>query len=436
MHMATKKTAYHKLGEKIDNLHVKSPWNETWHHILKELYTIEEADVVVGMPYTLSTLERISQITGIEGTRLQNILESLCRKGLVMDVWNVDHGRYYYLPWPIAIGIFEFTMMRTDRDLNKKKIAELFHEYFGSVHAANFSNDEKISALRVIPVEESISNGNHTVFFNYEKATSIIESSDKYAIGLCSCRNEKLHAGAGTCDAPMDSCSLLGIGADYGIRNKLARQVTKSEMLDNLARSKEYGLVFCAVNTQKNPVAICHCCKCCCNFLGGLTKYGYQNCVVTSNFICRIDVDKCKGCGRCVNACPVNALSMVSANDPRNMKKKICLLNTKICVGCGVCVNKCVGKAIEMIPRENRVIHPESLFEVIMMAALERGTLQNQLFDNPLSITQHYMRTFVGAFLKLESIKQVFMSNLFRSIFLSSARGIARMQGKRWMLDL
>ena len=48
-HMAGK-DVYRKLGKKIDNLTMRTPWNETFHAILKELYSREEADVVVRMP--------------------------------------------------------------------------------------------------------------------------------------------------------------------------------------------------------------------------------------------------------------------------------------------------------------------------------------------------------------------------------------------------
>lgn len=427
---------YQKLGEKIDNLYVRAPWNETWYSLLKELYTPEEADVVVKMPYTLSTIEQISRVTQIEKTRLQGILERLCAKGLIMDLWNEKRGHYFYMSYPIAIGIFEFTMMRSGKNLPMKKWARLFHEYFGSVHAANFSNHEQVSALRVIPIEESVEERDHTEFFDYEKATSLIEDAGKLAIGVCSCRNEKLHAEKKVCDTPLDTCSFLGIGAEYAIRNNFAREVTKPEMLDNLARSREYNLVFCAVNTRKNPMAICHCCKCCCNFLSGLNRYGYLNSVVTSTFISRIDNDLCTGCGKCVNACPVNAVELHPTNDPKNKKKKKARLRKELCVGCGVCTTRCATAAIKMIPRTNRVLHPESIFEVIILSSLERGTLQNQIFDNPQSVTQQYMRNFVGAFLRLPPVRKALVSDTFRSIFLRGAKLTAQLQGKGWMLDI
>ncbi|PIP41723.1 MAG: 4Fe-4S ferredoxin, partial [Desulfobacterales bacterium CG23_combo_of_CG06-09_8_20_14_all_51_8] len=129
-----------------------------------------------------------------------------------------------------------------------------------------------------------------------------------------------------------------------------------------LFQQDKVHLILFRIKQGTSSILNCAYCNDINNFLGGLTKYGYQNCVVTSNFISRIDAGKCNGCGKCVKVCPVNALSLVSANDPKNKKKKKCQLNTDICVGCGVCIAKCSVKAMEMIPRSSKVLHPESLF--------------------------------------------------------------------------
>ena len=427
---------YRSLHRKIDNLTVRAPWNETFYNILKKLYTTEEADVVVRMPYILSTVNRISRITGVEKNRLQSILDKLSNKGLLMDLYNENDGQYYFMPSPVLIGLFEFTMMRTGNRDEGKEYAKLFSEYLTSFYPVNFSQGEQLSILRVIPVEESVMPEDHITFMDYEKASSLIENTNKFALGICSCRSEKFHNGEKECDAPLDNCSTFGIGADYLIRHNLGREISRSEMIDNFARSRELGLVFSADNTKRNPMVVCQCCKCCCNYLAGANKFGFTNSVVTSNFIAWIGESKCTGCGKCVKLCPVNAISLVAANDPVKKNKKKAKVDQEICVGCGVCAFKCSSKAMTMINRGVRVIHPETTFERIILLSLERGNLQNQLFDNPQSLTQEAMRIFIGAFLKLTPVRRALMSNIFRSAFLSSARGIARMQGKGWMLDI
>ncbi len=427
---------YLKLGKKIDSLTARTPWNDTFHDIVRDLYSTEEADVVAGMPYTLSSLDRISRVTGIDELRLQRILEGLCRKGLVMDIWNEKEARYYYLPSPLAVGIFEFTMMRTGENLNSKQWAKMFHDYFEAFFPANFSHDEKVSVMRVIPVEETVAPENHIEFYDYEKISSIIDGTDTYAIGLCSCRNEKHLLDEKRCDAPLDGCSSFGLGADYMIRNDLARQVSKTEMLENFARSREHGLVFCAWNTQKKTMAVCHCCRCCCNYLAGMNKFGFTNSVITSSFLSAIDTTLCTGCGTCVEVCPVNAIGLVSANDHAHPKRKVARVDPNLCIGCGVCASKCPKQGLSMVKRGQRVIHPETLFETTVLATLERGTLQNQIFDNPQSLTHEFMRTFLGAFLRLPPVKRALMSDVLRSSFLGFMKVGATLQGKKWMTEL
>lgn len=60
-HITSKEIIYRNLGKKIDNLLTRAPWNETFHSLLKELYTVEEADIVTRMPYNLSNLDRIAE---------------------------------------------------------------------------------------------------------------------------------------------------------------------------------------------------------------------------------------------------------------------------------------------------------------------------------------------------------------------------------------
>jgi hypothetical protein len=55
-----------RLGKKIDNLTVRTPWNEKLFAILKELYSPEEAEFVVRMPYTLCHFKRLKEITNYD----------------------------------------------------------------------------------------------------------------------------------------------------------------------------------------------------------------------------------------------------------------------------------------------------------------------------------------------------------------------------------
>ena len=187
-------------------------------------------------------------------------------------------------------------MMRTRGELNHKEWGRLFHEYLqdGSTYfKANWGKGQKISSLRTLPYEDAIDEAGHVEILDYEKASAIVDQAEKMAIGICSCRHEKLHAGSKTRDIPLEKCSSFDNAADMLVRHGMAREVSRAEMQDNLAHSREQGLVLCADNVRRNITFICHCCGCCCNMLLGISRFGCPNVVVSSNYIARVNQDEC-----------------------------------------------------------------------------------------------------------------------------------------------
>lgn len=431
------KDIYRRLGKKIDNLSFRAPWNETFRTLLKELFTPEEADLVVRMPFTLTPFESLKSITGYNETLLRNLLDSLCMKGLVMDFWMSDS--YHYMPSPLVIGIFELTMMRTAPDQGWKKISRLFHEYMitqRDLVAANFARGEKATLMRTIPHEDVIDREDYVEILDYEQASAIIEGQKDFAIATCSCRHTSMHASTKTCDVPLDTCSSFGIAAEFLVRRGFAKRVSRAEMIENVARSKELGLVLNIDNVRSNPAYLCHCCSDCCHLLVGIKSWGYPNVVITANFLPETDLEKCTGCGLCARACPIHARTMVSESEPGSKRKKKPLTDTTFCLGCGVCALKCKSKALVLVRKKKRTIMPETTFERIMLQCLERGTIQNQLFANPQSLTHKFMRGFVGGFLRLSPVKRALMSDALRSTFLAAMKKGAEAQGKGWMTSL
>jgi ferredoxin len=422
------KDIYRALGRKIDGLTLRAPWNDTFRELLKELYSVEEADLIVRMPYGPTTLDHLEHTTGSSRTDLERLLEGLCLKGLVTDFHM--GGRDRYMVSPLAIGIFEFTMMRSGDGVDLKACARLFHDYLsdGSVWAANLGAGQQMQLMRTLPHAQTIATDDHVEVLDYEKAVSIVESQTRFAVGTCSCRHEKSHMGLKTCKVPLETCTSMGTAADYLVRRKLARPIDKSEMLDRLAQARDMRLVINADNVRNRVSFMCLCCGCCCNLLLGISQFGYPHILVTSNYLASAEDAACDGCLKCKKACPIDAISFERLAEPAGPKKARPVVDESICLGCGVCALACTTQAMKLRPRPQRVLYPENTFEKVILQSLAAGTLQNLLFSEPERLSHQFLRAFVGAFLKLPPVKRALVSKTLRSRFLgalASASGSA-----------
>jgi ferredoxin len=198
----------------------------------------------------------------------------------------------------------------------------------------------------------------------------------------------------------------------------VARQVDHAEATDLLQQARDRRLVQFGENARERVSFICNCCGCCCEALLAARRFGFLHPVHTTSFILAIDHAACNGCGKCVEACPVEALSLVSANDPKKPRKKASRLDEGACLGCGVCVGACPENGLRLASRPERVITPLNSTHRFVLQAIERGRLQDMIFDNRALASHRAMAAILGVILRLPPIKQAMASRQMRSRYL------------------
>ncbi|HMA91084.1 MAG TPA: 4Fe-4S binding protein, partial [Polyangiaceae bacterium] len=390
------KDVYRQLSDKLDGSTARMPDHTILRDLLSELYTPEEAALVALMPWRLSNLNRIARLTNEEPRRLSLRLDALADKGLVLDLLKASTQESYYAPSPFVVGVFEFTMMRAGPKASHAHRAHLFHEYLeqGDFYRANLGNGQAVFIARTLPHHDSFADA--TEILDAHRVEAIVEQATQFAVGICSCRHEREHTTGRACSTPLETCTAMGIAADYLVRHQLARPIERSEMREIVARSRESGLVMCADNVKRDVGFICHCCRCCCHLVRGITEFGYPNTIATAPFMPACDSSKCAGCQRCIQACPVEALSSEGAERTRaSGKRPVPVLEASRCIGCGVCVTRCNRDALKLVPGTRRYILPENSFERVLLQSLERGTLQNLIFDEVANRTHGALRALL-----------------------------------------
>ena len=100
------------------------------------------------------------------------------------------------------------------------------------------------------------------------------------------------------------------------------------------------------------------------------------------------------------------------------MKDKKPVIDESICLGCGVCARNCPKKTITLQRRPKQVITPVNSTHRFVLQAIEKGTLQNLVFDNQAFANHRALAAVFGAILRLPPAKQALASKQFKSVYL------------------
>ncbi len=239
---------------------------------------------------------------------VQTQCDKLVKAGVIRTRVRSDVLCYYYPIW--VPGIMEGILSNREQCDAHPELGACFEEYTRirvGMLAPVLGNG--VNFMRVMPVMSAIENDTHKA--SYDEISTLIEKAWAISVGPCSCRRSRRLMGEGCGHLEEDMCLYLNDNAISFSKNGEHRLITKEEAYEILRRAEDNGLVH-EVNQAlgfDDVTAICNCCGCSCYALRIAELFRSPN-GVSSNFIARVDKDKCVACGQCVENCQTNAVRL------------------------------------------------------------------------------------------------------------------------------
>lgn len=168
------------------------------------------------------------------------------------------------------------------------------------------------------------------------------------------------------------ACLIVGPGASDVVERGIGRYITLDAAIKHIEteimprRLSSFISVFPSdlnhfwgvkQHHSKFSFEVCFCCSCCCVikrphfFIPNDPVEGNEPFVDIRGFRAKRDLDKCKGCGTCVEYCPLKRIKLIDVllEDGTIVKKA----TNENCIGCGNCVPYCPNEAIEIVATES-----------------------------------------------------------------------------------
>ncbi len=348
---------YRELQKHLDRQPVGFPRVRSGADIrlLKRLFTPQEARLARHLSHKPTTLPQLLEHlpTPEAADAAEALLDGMFQKGVIAGKTR-DGKRVWYL-FPLVVGMFESQLSNLTRRfaVDAARYMQSF-PYGRSLLAAQPSQMRTVPVNKSIPVDRPVATHDHI--------RGLIDTSQgPYVLLMCICRKLKaMQHKPCKQTSRTESCLAIGETATMYLERGIGREVTQTDALEMLAESEREGLVFQPSNTQRAEF-VCSCCGCCCGMLGLQKMLPRPIDFWTSNFYTEVDATECVGCGKCVERCQVDALSLNSPNDTAQILRHRC-------IGCGLCVTTCPTQAMVLRQKEGLTIPPmdeEALYDQI-----------------------------------------------------------------------
>ena len=299
-------------------------YNDPEYRILEPIVDDDMCKVMLHMKLdTPRTTEEIAKRckASVEWTREQ--LDKLNVAGVcrTMEGLNGAKAGWYYPIW--VPGIMEGILSNNEQCERYPDLGACFEEYtrrrIAMVAPVMQNGKQGMMFMRVMPVMSAIENNSKTA--SYDEVRTLIEKASAISVGPCSCRRSRRLIGEGCGHLEEDMCMYLNDNAINYSRLGSHRLITKEEAYEVLKRAEDNGLVHEINQTPgfEDTTAICNCCGCSCYALR-IANYFRSAKAIQSNFLAKVDKNKCVACGQCVENCQTNALKLgqkCSTVDPK-----------------------------------------------------------------------------------------------------------------------
>ena len=108
---------YEQLRQRLDDLATGYPATKTGVEIriLKKLFTVEDAELFLGLTPLLETPDAAASRLGRDPIGTAEQMEKMAKKGLLFRQVKDDSKRYAAIPF--VVGIYEFQLNSVDQEL-------------------------------------------------------------------------------------------------------------------------------------------------------------------------------------------------------------------------------------------------------------------------------------------------------------------------------